>query len=156
LTSNPLTGRTMISTPFAVYGGICASNEEARRQLMKAARDLAAEQQVEYLELRVQDGKEEDGFLTKNLYVTFDACLDSGPELFLKKLPKDTRYMIRKTQKLGLTVTQGRDQIDIFYEIYARSVHNLGTPVFSKEFFRILLDEFGDAAEIMVVWKDRV
>ena len=156
LTSNPLTGRTMISTPFAVYGGICADNEEARQRLKKAACDLATEQQVQYLELRVQDAQTEDGFLTKNLYVTFDTGLDSDPDRALKKLPRDTRYMIRKAQKLGLTVTQGADQLSTFYEIYARSVHNLGTPVFSREFFRILIEEFGDAAEIMVVWKDQL
>jgi FemAB-related protein (PEP-CTERM system-associated) len=70
-----------------------------------------------------------------------------------ESLPRDTRYMIRKAQKNALRAVVDCGQIDTFYEIYARSVHQLGTPVFSKRFFRILLEEFGGQCEITVVWQ---
>src|SRR6516162_318693 len=34
--SSPIQGRTLISTPFAVYGGPCADNEQIARELRKA------------------------------------------------------------------------------------------------------------------------
>lgn len=155
VTSNPLTGRTLISTPFAVYGGVCAASEEARVALLDAATELAEKSRVEYLELRTQEANTDLGFQTKNLYVTFDCPIEPDPERLLKQLPKDTRYMIRKAQKAGLRSTKGNHQVNEFYEIYAESVRNLGTPVFSKKFFKLLLEEFGETAEIRMVWKDQ-
>ncbi len=155
LTSNPLTGKTLISTPFAVYGGVCTTSEEARVALLEAATSLAEKKNVEYLELRTPEPSSDAGFQTKDLYVTFDCPIDPDPDRLMKGLPKDTRYMIRKSQKSGLRTTKGNQQINEFYEIYAQSVRNLGTPVFSRRFFNILLQEFNDAAEIMMVWKDQ-
>jgi FemAB-related protein (PEP-CTERM system-associated) len=60
--------------------------------------------------------------------------------------------MIRKAQKNGLCAIVDCGQIDAFYEIYARSVQQLGTPVFPKRFFQTLLQEFGEQCELTVVW----
>src|SRR6266853_277902 len=153
LVSNPLMGRTLISTPFAVYGGVCASDTAAQEALVTAASKLAHEQKVEYLELRLREAGPSNGFQTKELYVSFDTAIEPDSERLLKGLPRDTRYMIRKGQKAGLRVTRGNHQVGIFYEIYAQSVRNLGTPVFARKFFRVLLEELGETAEISVVWK---
>ena len=154
MVSNPLTGRTLISTPFAVYGGVCSSDQAAHDALIDAATRLAHEQKVEYLELRLREADPSTDFQVKELYVSFDTAIDPDPERLVKALPRDTRYMIRKGQKAGLRATRGNDQVDLFYEIYAQSVRNLGTPVFAKKFFRIVLEELGESAEISVIWKD--
>lgn len=156
MVSNPLTGRTLISTPFAVYGGLCTSNQSAHAALLSEARDLARKKNVEYLELRLREGNPEPEFVTKDLYVTFDMEIDVDRDRLMKTLPKDTRYMIRKSQKAGLTATYGNCGLNDFYNVYAQSVRNLGTPVFAKKFFRIILEEFGNDAEIMVVRKDQI
>ena len=39
----------------------------------------------------------------------------------------------------------------MLHRAYAESVRNLGTPVFSRRYFDILLDAFGDAADIVTV-----
>jgi FemAB-related protein (PEP-CTERM system-associated) len=150
--SNWVQGRTLISTPFAVYGGICSDNATASLALREAACRTATEESVNYLELREPHRALGEGFLTKELYVTFEQQLPRDPEQLLRTFPKDTRYMIRKGQKSGLRSVDAGAQLDTFYEIYAQSVRNLGTPVFSKSFFQILLDEFGEAAEILTVW----
>jgi FemAB-related protein (PEP-CTERM system-associated) len=152
LSSNWVQGRTLISTPFAVYGGICSDDPKARLALREAARQMAVKEGVNYLELREAYHAFGDGFLTKELYVTFEQELPADPEKLLKGFPKDTRYMIRKGQKGGLRSVNDKTYLDTFYDIYAASVRNLGTPVFSKMFFRILLEEFGDAAEVLTIW----
>ncbi len=155
MVSNPVTGRTLISTPFAVYGGVCASDQAAHDALITAATKVAHQHKVEYLELRLREPDPTTGFPTKELYVSFETVIEPDAERLMKNLPRDTRYMIRKGQKAGLRATRGNDQVDIFYEIYAHSVRNLGTPVFAKKFFKIVLEELGEAAEISVIWKDQ-
>lgn len=155
LVSNPLMGKTLISTPFASYGGILAGDEEARISLLNAATRLAHEKRVQYLELREQQPYEDSGFYTKKLYVNFKCPIDPNPEQQMARLPKDTRYMIRKAVKGGLRTTRGNHQLDVFYEVYAHSVRNLGTPVFPRGFFRTLLEELRDLAEITIVWSGK-
>lgn len=152
LLSNWIQGSTLISTPFAVYGGICTSDANTALGLRQAACRMAVDEGVDYLELREPRRPFGDGFLTKGLYVTFEQQLCRDPEQLMRGLPKDTRYMIRKAQKSGLRAVTDNAQLDSFHETYAQSVRNLGTPVFSKRFFKILLEEFGEAAEITVVW----
>src|SRR6185295_19263241 len=45
-------GRMLISTPQAAYGGILASSPEAEDALLEQAKDLANENNVNFLELR--------------------------------------------------------------------------------------------------------
>lgn len=150
--SNWMQGSALISTPFADYGGMCASSGETAAALRNAACQMAVEEGVGYLELRGSRNEFGEGFLTKSLYVTFALELDSDPEKVLRGFPKDTRYMIRKGQKNGLRAVTDNSQIDSLYRIYSQSVRNLGTPVFSKRFFNTLMEEFREAAEITVVW----
>ena len=58
--------------------------------------------------------------------------------------------MIRKGIAAGLrsVIDPG---IDRFFAAYSESVRNLGTPVFSKRYFAILKEVFGDACEILSV-----
>jgi FemAB-related protein (PEP-CTERM system-associated) len=149
---NFLLGRSLISTPLAVYGGVCADDEQMSSRLRKAACQMAEREGVQYLELREQWPLAEPGFQTKELYVTFDQELPSNVDQLLRGFPRDTRYMIRKGQKNGLRAVVDPQQLDIFYEIYSRSFHQLGTPVFSKCLFRVVLEELGEQSELTTVW----
>ncbi|PNB25481.1 FemAB, partial [Pseudomonas sp. FW305-130] len=52
-----------------------------------------------------------------------------------------------------LTVSIGRDAGDVraHYAVYAESVRNLGTPVFPARLFRCVLEQFGNAADIVTI-----
>jgi FemAB-related protein (PEP-CTERM system-associated) len=155
MVSNLLFGRSLISTPIAVYGGICGDNENIKSLLRRAACQMAERERVQYLELREQWPIAFSGFLTKQLYVTFDLELPRDLDGLLRGFPRDTRYMIRKGQKNGLQAVVDNRQLDTFYEIYSRSFSNLGTPVFAKRLFRIVLDEFGEQCELTTVWSGK-
>lgn len=153
LVSNAIQGRTLISTPFAVYGGVCASDETAALSLREAACELARQEKVQYLELRERRAYADASFHTKELYVTFDQEFPDTPERLMQGFPRDTRYMIRKGQKENLRSTVDSNHLKLFHDIYAHSVRNLGTPVFSLRFFRTLMEEFADCAELTMIWK---
>ena len=82
--------------------------------------------------------------------MSFETDLVSDPEAQLKRLPRDTRYMIRKGAKAGLETRSGLEQLPEFYELFARNWHRLGTPVLSRSWLEILAQEFQGSAELVM------
>jgi len=151
---NPIFGDCMVSMPLAVYGGICAAEEESYFSLLKAGSSLADRMGVKYLEMRNQTEPFATSLPGRDLYVTFTQDLSPGPEKLLQALPRDTRYAVRKSLKAGLEWTEDLTDQE-FYEIYARSVHHLGTPVFSRELFSSLRSEFPKQVRLFGVRKGK-
>ena len=144
-----LFGNSLISTPFCVYGGVACVSENARKILEEAACNLARDLQVEYLELR-NTMPSNSARHKKDLYVTFQKELDKDHDKNLLAIPRKQRAMVRKGMSLGLKSSIDKD-IEKFYPIYAESVRNLGTPVFSKKYFETLMDVFRDEIEILTI-----
>ncbi len=144
-----LFGNALISLPFCVYGGVLAANASAQVALEDAARNLAEELRVDYLELRYR-APTNPSWPTKNLYVTFRRTLDADPDKNLKAVPRKQRAMIRKGIEAGLQAELDTG-IDRFYTAYSTSVRNLGTPVFARRCFELLKTVFGPACEILSV-----
>lgn len=152
---NFMVGKCLISTPLAVYGGICADSPLAHRHLLRAVKSLARSMHVDYLELRNRVADPCSELRTNALYVTFTTPLLSDPEAQLARLPRDTRYMIRKSGRQGLEPRWGWENLDSFYRIYASSLHQLGTPVFPRRLFENLRDVFGDQVSLLTVFRGR-
>jgi FemAB-related protein (PEP-CTERM system-associated) len=144
-----LFGNALISNPFCVYGGVAAESAEARLALEARAVAMARESGVDYLEFRNRSASA-SGRPTKSLYVTFRKVLDPDPEKNLAAVPRKQRAMIRKGIAAGLTgvIDSG---VERFFEAYAESVRNLGTPVFPKHYFALLKEVFAESCEILTV-----
>jgi len=149
---NRLFGDCLVSLPLAVYGGICAADQQSYSGLLNAGRDLANRLGVKYVEMRNRTEPFPTSLPRKDLYVTFTQDLSQGPEKLLQGLPRDTRYIVRKSLKAGLSWTEDLSPKE-FYEIYAQSVHRLGTPVFSRELFSLILSEFPGKCRLFGVRK---
>lgn len=147
-----LFGNALISTPFCVYGGAVAETETARQTLEQAACKLAEQLQVDYLEMR-NTSRRHASWPAKDLYVTFRKPIDADADKNLLDIPRKQRAMVRKGMQAGLTSELVPD-VDRFYGIYAESVRNLGTPVFSRDYVRLLKEKFDDCCEILTVTKD--
>ncbi|MDD5034956.1 MAG: FemAB family PEP-CTERM system-associated protein [Methylococcaceae bacterium] len=144
-----LFGNSLISSPFAVYGGAVANTEQAREALERRACELAHELQVDHLEMRNlrPSGSSRP---VKDLYVTFRKTIDPDPEKNLAAIPRKQRAMVRKG--IGSNLSSVIDTtVDRLYDTYAESVRNLGTPVFSKKLFQTLKAVFGDDCEILSI-----
>ena len=144
-----LFGNALVSTPFAVYGGVLAADDTARERLIREATALAAKLKVDHLEIRERRPVHPD-WLGKDLYVTFRKTIEPDPEANLQAIPRKQRRMVRKGIGSGL-VSELDPEIDRFYAMYSESVRNLGTPVFSRRYFRVLQEVFGDDCEVLVV-----
>jgi FemAB-related protein (PEP-CTERM system-associated) len=152
LASNWITGKCLMSLPFAVYGGVCASDPESEKALVARLEQLAVELRVEYLELRNRNGQLLPGYHPNPRYATFTMPLVSDIDALYKSLPKDIRYMIRKGEKAGLEVRRGFDQLDAFYKLMTVNLRRLGTPAFPKSLFEHLIREYPGQVDLAVVY----
>ncbi|MBN2886442.1 MAG: FemAB family PEP-CTERM system-associated protein [Chromatiaceae bacterium] len=144
-----LFGHALISTPFCVRGGALAESPQVREQLDAAACRLAESLGVDYLEMRL-DAPGQPHWPRKDLYVGFRKPLDPDPERNLLAIPRKQRAMVRKGLAAGL-VGVAEEGTDGVYALYAESQRNLGTPVVSRRYFRLLKAVFGEDCEALTV-----
>ena len=147
-----LFGNALISTPFCVYGGAVAETDEARDALEDEACRRADALRVDYLELRQREACHPDWPAKRDRYATFRQKLEPDVDANYQRIRRKQRAEIRKGIAAGLEARPDPD-IDRFYDVFAESVRNLGTPVFPKRYFRELKTVFGDACEILCVWQ---
>ena len=145
-----LFGSSLISTSFAAYGGPVASSPAAAHLLDRHARQLADELNVAYLEYRSQAPAHPDMRCKNDIYATFRKPITADIDANLQSIPRKQRAVVRKSLAAGLTASLDVDPRQV-YNVYAESVRNLGTPVFSALYFDILKDTFGEACEMLVV-----
>lgn len=155
LLSSRLFGKSLISNAFCVYGGPLADDDAALAALDAHALSLAEHYGVGHLEYRMRQplGDRQGWVIDNSLYATFRKSISADHDANLKAIPRKQRAMVRKGIKAGLagTVT---DDADALHAIYAESVRNLGTPVFSRRYFRTLKEVFGEACEMALISKD--
>ncbi len=144
-----LFGHSLVSLPFAVYGGVAASDAAAAEALEAEAQRLAKELGAEHLELRNLQRRHAD-WPAQDLYVTFRKPILAEEEANMLAIPRKQRAMVRKGIKNGL-----RSEIDTgvgrFFPLYASNVHRHGTPALPRRYFQALLDAFGADAEVLTV-----
>ena len=146
-----LFGRALVSSGFAVGGGILATDAASVTALSEAAWTLATETSCPTVELR-GGVLPDDWALDTTTYIGFARDLAGDDEAELLAIPRKQRAEVRKGLGHGLTVDIGDRAAH--YAVYAESVRNLGTPVFPRRLFEAVLDGFGNDADILTVRKD--
>jgi len=144
-----LFGNSLVSLPFAVYGGVAAATQAVALALEKEAARLARHLGVDHLELRNVARRHADWPL-QDLYVTFRREILPDEEANMLAIPRKQRAMVRKGAKNGL-----RSEIDTgverFFALYADNVHRHGTPALPRKYFQALRAEFGADCEVLTV-----
>ncbi|NJL58299.1 MAG: FemAB family PEP-CTERM system-associated protein [Desulfobacteraceae bacterium] len=150
-----LFGRSMVSLPFAAYGGILADTEDAKAALYRKAVELTQEHHLDYLELRNETQPMPD-LPEKDLYVVFKKEISADNDKNFNAIPKKARRMIRLGIKNELKGVFGREELlNDFYGLFAFNYHRLGTPVFSKSYLKNILKTFGHKCDLLVIYKDQ-
>ncbi len=150
------TGHVLISSPFAVYGGVLAVDETAEQALLEGCQSHARVSGASCIELRQRVPCRHPALQTNDsLYCTFVKSIPVSPEQCLSALPKEARRMVRKGQNGGLTGRITTTDLNDFYNVYAASVRHLGTPVFSIHLFENCLQELKDDADVLMIYHGR-
>ena len=143
-------GNSLISNAFCVHGGIVAEFPDARGCLAGAALEIARDRNVDCVEFRSTAASQPNWASRGNLYVTFRRPICAEVDANLKAIPRKQRAMVRKGIANGLKSEIDKD-VGRLHHIYAESVRRLGTPVFSRRYFQLLKDEFGEACDVVTV-----
>jgi FemAB-related protein (PEP-CTERM system-associated) len=153
LVQNFLTGKALISSPFAVYGGVLADSPEAATALREEVRALGASLNVDYVELRNFHEDQCLGFSRVDRYVTFLQELGADEKAILDAIPRKTRAAVRKSFRYELS-TEIASKPEAFVDLYLASLHRLGTPSFPERHFKTLLRNFGSMADVREVRRE--
>jgi FemAB-related protein (PEP-CTERM system-associated) len=146
----PLGKPRLLSLPFAVEAGISAADDAARRALEDAA--ITHAQAIGARSLELRDGLGGDAFQVQaDLYCRFRRSLSPCDAENFARIPRKQRRMIRLGQRSGLCARVDAD-IDVFYDLYARSQRRLGTPLLPRRYFEALRRHFAEASLILTVW----
>lgn len=148
-----LFGNSLISTAFTVGGGPAVSDNDALLALDQEAQSLADALDVDCLEYRSDILRHPEWPNNSDLYVVFRKPIGPDSEADMLAIPRKQRAMVRKGIKAGLTSVID-DDVDRLHPVYAESVRNLGTPVFSKHYFQALMETFGPDLDVVTVMHD--
>jgi FemAB-related protein (PEP-CTERM system-associated) len=150
-----LFGDALISVPFCVYGGPIAADDETAAALAEHAAGLMHRLGTPVLEFRCREPQawldaQEWPARSDDLYVTFRKSFTGDDDANLKAIPRKQRAMVRKGIDRGLrsVIDAAPDRL---HGIYAESVRNLGTPVFARRYFRLLVELFRDSMDLITV-----
>jgi serine/alanine adding enzyme len=138
-------GHYLVSMPFLNYGGPLG-NETAVRRLIEWAIVKADADRATLLQLRSRGRLPTDLNAPHHKITVVMPIDDTDPALLWARFDAKLRSQIRRPQKAGATVVIGLDQVQPFFEVFARNMRDLGTPTQSREFFVAIADAFGDDA----------
>lgn len=147
LVKNLLMGKVLLSSPFAVYGGVLAADDETRAAFRDHLSGLGRSLGVQYVELRNAFPEQCLGFSKVERYVTFTQEIGSDEEAILEHIPRKTRAAVRKSLKFELAARSTRER-RTFERLYGENLRRLGTPCFPSRHFAAILRHFGAEVDI--------
>jgi FemAB-related protein (PEP-CTERM system-associated) len=145
-----LFGHALISTAFCVGGGPLAMDTESFEAILDRAETLGRKLRVDYIELRDLPSATPGWTARDDLYAGFERPIAPAEDDNLKQIPRKQRAVVRKALAQGLTVSI-ETSTKAFYELYARTMRDHGTPALPRRFFERVLSVFGSDCEILTV-----
>jgi FemAB-related protein (PEP-CTERM system-associated) len=152
-----LFGRSMTSLPFLNFGGVLASSPLAARQLLESAGDLARSRGCPHVEFRhisriFTDLPCRQHKVTMRLGLRSAGASAPASGNLWDRIDRKARNQVRKAQKSNLTVDRGGSElVPDFYQVFARNMRDLGTPVYPAGLFDAVIRQFPGRARIIVV-----
>ena len=146
-----LFGNIACSMPFVNYGGPCADAPEIEMQLLDEAARVAAEWNVDYVEIRSRRDLGPQ-FPSSDHKVSMTVDLAPDADKLWTAYKHGHRQEIRRGYKNGFIARFGGGELlDDFYRVLAESWRDLGTPVYAKDYLRNIVRTFPDRVRLCVV-----
>jgi FemAB-related protein (PEP-CTERM system-associated) len=146
-----LVGNIACSMPFVNYGGPAGDTDDIERVLLSAATDVVGEWGADYLEIR-SIRRLDERYPYSDHKVSMTIALNPDPEKIMGGFKSEQRREVKRAAKNGFTVKFGPELIDDFYAVLSDSWRELGTPIFDIAYLRAVVDAFGSAVRICVVY----
>jgi len=146
-----LFGNFMVSMPYFNYGGIVADSHEVLMSLISSAHELYDELGCSHIEIRFDSEQKIDlPVRTDKIAMLLD--LPDDPDELWQAIGSKRRAQVKRPIREGVNfLSGGTELLDDFYYVFSKNMRDLGTPVYSKQFFRVILDTFSENTFIAVV-----
>jgi serine/alanine adding enzyme len=146
-----LFGDYLVSIPFVNYGGAIADSVELEARLMQQAGELARNVGARHVEFR--DPLERAGWPFRADKVSLRLSLPGASDELWKRFTSKLRAQIRRAEREGPeTRVGGCELVPDFYAVFARTMRDLGTPVYSRRFFQTILGQLSGYGRVVVVY----
>ncbi|PCI59665.1 MAG: PEP-CTERM system-associated, FemAB-related protein [Gammaproteobacteria bacterium] len=156
----PLSSAKLSALPFCDVGGALTDTNEIKAELITTANNYCKKNNIKTFEHRqsVDTTQNTDETIKTTNKVRMLLQLPENSEILFAGFKSKLRSQIRKAEKNGLTSTVGRDQkhIDGFYQVFARNMRDLGSPVHSKKWFEDILANYQNNIIISNIYKDNI
>lgn len=137
-TKSTLFGSYMTSIPYFNYGGPLSDNKAIDEQLIQHALNCFKQRGASHVEIR--ESAPRRNMPSKTDKVSLFLALPKSKEQLWKDIGTKVRAQIKKGQKNELLFKVGKHELlDDFYKVFSINMRDLGTPVYSKLFFRNIL-----------------
>jgi FemAB-related protein (PEP-CTERM system-associated) len=144
-----LFGNFLVSMPYFNYGGAIADHPSIEQLLMNAASAQASRLQASHVEYR--DDIPRNGMPVRMEKVNMILTLPETETALLQGFDAKLRSQIRRAQRERPTIHYGGDEhLDDFYNVFSHNMRDLGTPVYSRNLFRNILQCFPECSRIVV------
>lgn len=148
--TSKLFGDFAVSVPYLNYGGPLGESGAIERALLENAQQQGAQLGLSHVEVRELQDRE--GWPNLSHKVSMLLQLPTTAEQLFDQVGTKVRAQIKRGEREGHVVSIGGvELLDGFYDVFARNMRDLGTPVYSKAFFAEILKQFPDNAELVVV-----
>lgn len=158
----PFGKERFVSLPFCDMGYPLVNSPDIATKLIAHVHGTATQSKASVCEIRdylrelpVEDKTKEtlDSVSSVNQKVSMLLTLPDDKEALFGSFKSKLRSQVRKAEKNGLTSELGNSPalIDEFYDVFAKNMHKLGSPVHSKSWFDALAKEYGDNLTVGVV-----
>lgn len=144
-------GHFLVSLPFLNDGGPLG-DDSAQLQLVEHAVAEAQQSGASLLELRARSTVP-GPLATSNRKISVHLAMPATVEdLWAKTFRAKVRSQVRRPTKDGMTARSGASELAPFYDVFARNMRDLGTPVLPRAFFERIAGVFGDRVVFATVY----
>lgn len=139
-----------VALPFFNYGGVLADNSAIAAQLLEHAAHDARAQGMRHLEIRSMQPVGDWPARTDKVSMILKLPADSAQ--FAAQLGSKLRSQINRARQENAETCIGHlELLDDFYEVFARNMRDLGTPVYSRKFFATILESLPGQSHLVVL-----
>lgn len=150
-----LFGHYLVSLPFLNYGGPLG-DPQAQRDLAQAAQIDARRSGADLLEIRSRHSFPSNLTRSDRKVTVLLELPPSAEELWEEHFGTKLRNNVRRAVREQMETRFGLDQWQAFYEVFARHMRDLGTPVLPRLWFERIAEQLSEHVVFAAVyWRAR-
>ena len=133
-----LFGNFLISMPYFNYGGIVADTHDTMISLISSVHELYEELGCSHIEMRF-DSEQAIDLPVRTDKVAMLLNLPADPNELWQAIGSKRRAQVKRPIREGVDfLSGGVELLDEFYYVFSNNMRDLGTPVYSKQFFQAI------------------